>query len=302
MQEKRYVIYRLLNTITGKSYVGLTSNFKQRKAKHLREIESGTHRNKHLMNSYRKYGDGVFKWFILESNLSKEQAIEAEIKWIAFYDSFNNGYNKTFGGETTPDNFGSAAIPITWNEIEFPSLSNAERVLGIDRKILRYWLSQGWACDDDVVGKAYPYVWEGQRFESIAAAARYADVDIGTMWRWNKKGYTCKADFPQTNYDKKAPIVWEGRTFDSREALAEYEEVTLQTVHKWLNRGYSCRADVPKKGDIQKTPIVWEGIAFESIKAAADYCGVKFHTMRERIAKRYTSVRDMKRRHKPKRK
>lgn len=46
----------------------------------------------------RKYGIENFQVTILESGIKRELLDEREIYWIAYYDSYNNGYNETKGG------------------------------------------------------------------------------------------------------------------------------------------------------------------------------------------------------------
>ena len=87
------VIYKATCMISGKSYIGQTNNFEKRKAQHLRSKD-----NYPFHCAIRKYGEDNFIWEILEeceiSNLN-----EREIYWIDQYDTYNNGYNCTLGGD-----------------------------------------------------------------------------------------------------------------------------------------------------------------------------------------------------------
>lgn len=55
--------------------------------------------NTHFAKAKRKYGYDDFELIILEDNIPKDKMSEREIYWIEYYDSFNNGYNSTTGGE-----------------------------------------------------------------------------------------------------------------------------------------------------------------------------------------------------------
>lgn len=100
---KTYIIYRHINKINGKSYIGLTCQ----KAK-LR-WKNGTGYNKDTQpvfyNAIQKYGWENFDHEILETDInSLEKANERERYWIAYYhtwiyDSNCNGYNNTQGGD-----------------------------------------------------------------------------------------------------------------------------------------------------------------------------------------------------------
>ena len=93
-------IYFIINKITGERYVGQTTNFVRRKNEHLSQLKDKTHINKKLQNAWDKYGENNF---IVEKiqydNISKEELNNEEIKYIKQYDSYNNGYNLTIGGD-----------------------------------------------------------------------------------------------------------------------------------------------------------------------------------------------------------
>ena len=93
-------IYFIINKITGERYVGQTTNFVRRKNEHLSQLKDKTHVNKKLQNAWNKYGENNF---IVEKiqydNISKEELNNEEIKYIKQYDSYNNGYNLTIGGD-----------------------------------------------------------------------------------------------------------------------------------------------------------------------------------------------------------
>lgn len=90
-------IYGIVNTKTGKWYVGQAEDIKRRWGKHLRELRSGTHHSEKLQRSYEKHREGAFLFFILEE-CSIGELDAREIFWIAEKDSFRNGYNMTCGG------------------------------------------------------------------------------------------------------------------------------------------------------------------------------------------------------------
>lgn len=285
--QKRYVIYRIENQKNGKSYVGLTYNFKERKASHLNQIKKGIHCNGHLQNAFRKHGTEAFKWFILESNLNEEQALEAEIKWIAFYDGFNDGYNQTKGG----DAIGLNAKPCVWEGIPFDSIVAAAEFEGVADTTMKKYIQHGYTCRADIPKQGYnfkkPLVWEGIPFESREAVAEFEGVARKTVYEWLERGYTCRADIPK-NPVQAMPLVWEGMLFGSQTAAADFAGVNKTTMGRWLERGYTCMADVPKED-----PVVWEAISFESIPSAAQFAGVKWDTMARWLELGYTCMTDV---------
>lgn len=87
------VIYKITNNIDGKAYIGQTINLKERKRNHRNAKDDYS-----IHKAIRKYGFENFSWEILEE-CPKERLNEREIYWIAYYNTYNDGYNETKGGD-----------------------------------------------------------------------------------------------------------------------------------------------------------------------------------------------------------
>lgn len=95
----KFTIYRLLNTVTGNSYVGCTAlQPKKRRAGHFNKLANGKHCNNKLQASYDRFGMDAFEFQILEAGLSAEDAPGREIFWIDYYSSYSDGFNMTVDG------------------------------------------------------------------------------------------------------------------------------------------------------------------------------------------------------------
>ena len=93
------VIYKIINNVNNKIYIGKTSrNLNIRWQEHLREAKNTNH-NIALYNAIRKYGESNFTCEIVEDNVPLDILNERESYYIALYDSKNNGYNETNGGD-----------------------------------------------------------------------------------------------------------------------------------------------------------------------------------------------------------
>lgn len=91
-------IYKIENLINHKIYIGQTNNPKRRFAEHkAKGYENQSH--KVLYYAFDKYGIDNFSFEIIEKTTN---ANEREKYWINFYDSFENGYNMTEGGDLPP--------------------------------------------------------------------------------------------------------------------------------------------------------------------------------------------------------
>ena len=87
-------IYKITNQLNNKSYIGLSANIEERFKKHRQCQEE----DKILYIAIKKYGIENFDFSILEL-CPIEQLAEREKYWIDYYDTYNNGYNATRGGE-----------------------------------------------------------------------------------------------------------------------------------------------------------------------------------------------------------
>lgn len=87
-------IYRFQNQITLESYVGQSICLEERYNRHRRDWLNGT---TDFYEGIQEWGWDNFSYEVLEL-CKKDELNEKEIYWIAYYDSFRNGYNETKGG------------------------------------------------------------------------------------------------------------------------------------------------------------------------------------------------------------
>ena len=97
------IIYGIENLVNDKLYVGQTRNeLNKRVNEHKCLLRNNGHSNLYLQNSWNKYGENKFRFFILEDGFTcLEDLSEAEKFWIdvlSLTDS-DQGYNLTYGGE-----------------------------------------------------------------------------------------------------------------------------------------------------------------------------------------------------------
>jgi group I intron endonuclease len=87
------IIYRLIAP-NGKSYIGMTIRGMKRINEHKNSKSNFT-----IDRAIQKYGWNNFKLEILEEVNDSKLLPELEKYYIKKYDTFNDGYNETFGGE-----------------------------------------------------------------------------------------------------------------------------------------------------------------------------------------------------------
>lgn len=91
INRKQCGVYKIENRINGKCYIG-SGRIADRFCCHRTGLKKNNHSNKKLQRAWNKYGEYNFEFSVLEYCLPKE-CIDLEIKWINYYNSFNNGYN-----------------------------------------------------------------------------------------------------------------------------------------------------------------------------------------------------------------
>lgn len=87
-------IYKITDKESGKSYIGQSKNIAERWKTHMNNFEIGRGINKY--HPELKIENLVFE--IVEL-CPKEKLDEKEVYWIAHYDTFWNGFNRTMGGQ-----------------------------------------------------------------------------------------------------------------------------------------------------------------------------------------------------------
>jgi group I intron endonuclease len=89
---KRAGIYRILNKVNGKCYIGSSSDVRQRISRHKHDLKKNWHENSHLQNAWNRYGEHNFKFIILLF-CKQKVLIEKEQQMIDFYSAYTKGYN-----------------------------------------------------------------------------------------------------------------------------------------------------------------------------------------------------------------
>ena len=99
-------IYCIQNNINGKRYIGLSKHCMKRWYDHYNKSTNSNKKDdleKPLYKAMKKYGRDNFSFSIIEE-CDESQLRDKEIYWIAYYDSYNKGYNATLGGDKPGEN------------------------------------------------------------------------------------------------------------------------------------------------------------------------------------------------------
>lgn len=93
-------IYSITNVVTGDMYIGQTiQDFEKRWKSHIRALNRGNHDNEYLQRSWNKYGEDAFKFKAIHYCDELDILNDLEKYYIKKYDTYNNGFNMTEGGD-----------------------------------------------------------------------------------------------------------------------------------------------------------------------------------------------------------
>ena len=88
-------IYKITNLINGKIYIGQSNNIERRLKEHRYKTENS---DIPVDRAIGKYGEKNFTFAVLEETTT-EQLDARETYWIKYYNSCDNGYNCSLGGD-----------------------------------------------------------------------------------------------------------------------------------------------------------------------------------------------------------
>lgn len=82
-------IYKIINVLNNKIYIGSSINVTSRIRNHFNDLKAKRHKNNYLQNVYNKYGKEIFTWSLIEK-CKKERLLEREQYYL---DSLKPEYN-----------------------------------------------------------------------------------------------------------------------------------------------------------------------------------------------------------------
>ena len=75
-------IYKIINVVNNKFYVGSAEDFGRRKRIHWWRLRKGNHPNKYLQAAWNKYGESSFMFVIVEEHGAEVNILTAENVWL----------------------------------------------------------------------------------------------------------------------------------------------------------------------------------------------------------------------------
>lgn len=161
-------IYRIVDNVDNRIYIGKSKDIKTRIRKHKYRLNRGIHHNRYLQRAWDKHGAEEFKFEILEECTIEE--LEAlERYYIYVYNSFEDGFNMSIGGE------GCLGYKHTDEERENMKYRNTGGNNPGSRKVI---------CENIV-------------FDTIRECANYYNIKEKTMHKWLCGYRSIREDFKE---------------------------------------------------------------------------------------------------------
>lgn len=149
MNAKCWLVYRAVNLINGKSYIGITGNpLGVRKSGHKQGAKDP--KGRLFLRAIKKYGFDMFRFSVIKTVPSKEEVLAEEVRLIAtLRPEYNSSAGGDVGGSTTPE--GMKTIRDTLARLSegrkkpviclsdgkiFPSAAEAADAYGISRAMM----------------------------------------------------------------------------------------------------------------------------------------------------------------------
>jgi group I intron endonuclease len=106
-------IYKIINVVSNKFYVGSAVDLKRRKSRHFSELRNRKHGNRHLQAAWLKYGEEAFVFVVVEELPDGTDLLAAENVWLKAHVGKDHCYN--IGVDATASHLGmSGPLSPTW--------------------------------------------------------------------------------------------------------------------------------------------------------------------------------------------
>ena len=255
-----FYLYKLTNTVNGKSYIGVTKNPNLRKRQHLTK----TTVKSLVCKAVKKYGKENFKFEVLCIG-SKAYICDLEQKAIILYNShavFGHGYNLADGG------YGGSSprrgkvksrkddIPVFVTGFWFPNKRTALATLGWTESKFRYRRDKKVLGDLVVFSETstnrnsieMPCYYRGFWFPSIKIASDLYSMHIAAIKK-DLKNRRYEEEHSQQNYKIVRKLLIEGQVYDSLKDAAEILGTTKVALkgrydRKLLNYSHTYQKEV----------------------------------------------------------
>lgn len=267
-------IYKYQNKTNGKIYIGQSLDINRRYQQHLYDATHRADRGSGVDLAIKKYGIENFDFSIVEE-CPVEKLDERERYWIAFYDSYNKGYNRTPGGSVLRGEEHSRAI------LDEDQVWEIRELYG-----MRVKRSDVFAmfADTGITERGFKKIWDCETWPNV-----HADVYTDENKAWHKKQNGHSEDqIGLSSLDRAVSqeeinnMLEDYKNGMSINAIAKKYKRDNGVVEKYMANPVAVR-QVKYKG--RKVQNVNTGQIFKSISAAAKWAGCGATTLTRHLVK-----------------
>ena len=157
-------IYKITNLINQKSYIGCALDIEERWKKHKYTYNNKNSRqyNNSLYEAFRKYGLKNFSFEIIELIPERNPVIlfQKEKYWIAYFNTFYNGYNETEGGDCGPIMPGEKNPMAKLSEEDVYNIRKLQAQNKMSNEVFELY-------KDKIGHRGFEHIWQGESWKHI---------------------------------------------------------------------------------------------------------------------------------------
>lgn len=276
-------IYKITNELNNKCYIGQSIDIEARWLQHIHEGKRGTNKGKLYPAMYHDGIENFIFEIIEECPLEQEKLDERERHWIEYYNSYEEGYNSTRGGQNENSwIYNPELIRQLWDEGY--CTSQIVKIVGCGHTTVQNRL-KGYKDYNNKTSHQRGWAW-------AAKEGRMGFLQKGQQYKIENNqmiGYFGPI-VPIYQYSLNGDFI---QSFPSIEAAGRYlkikhpcaigktsvspEERATAYGYQWRREKVEKLPPVPVPGG-KVVRCIETGQLFSSTKEAAEWCGLKSHT------------------------
>lgn len=168
-------IYKIINVVNNKFYVGSAVDLKRRKTRHFSELRNKRHPNGHLQAAWIKYGEQSFVFVVVEELPDDADLLAAENVWLKEHVGKDYCYN--LGVDATAPTLGmSGELSPTWG---YKHTDEAKAVIAAS--------SRGRTQDEETIRKKTAYLIGKPKSAEVRAKISATLSGEGNYWYGKKR-------------------------------------------------------------------------------------------------------------------
>ena len=261
------VIYKIINLVNDKFYIGSTVNKKVRFREHRKQLRGNRHHCKHLQASWNKYGEEKFDFRVVEVVPDETPLWQVEDKWIAEHFGKPHCYNS-----------GAAAVA-PWRGVYGEKHPNFGRPQSQDqREQISKTLKEFYAADP----RNHPRVGKRHSEETKAKIKAAIAGKVPSGESHYRYGQELSEEIRQKIGDAQRGIPKGPRTV-SEEGIAKIRaNIEAGRSHRhWLGRKHSEESKAKMSKPVLAMP---DNVTFPSLTAVLEHYQIKMPTLRRALA------------------